>query len=172
MSDRRHELELRRLTPEAIDDAHEKARHYRLLNEPAQAESICLDILAVDPGHQGALATMLLALTDQFPYRLAAAFREAMEVVPKLESEYARSYYEGIVWERHAKARHKRGGPGAGHEAYDGLRRALDLYARAIELRPEGNDEAILRWNTCVRILDRDPQLKPAPRETFQPLLE
>jgi len=171
MSDR-HELELRRLTPEAIDDAHEKARHYRLLNEPAQAESICLDILAVDPGHQGALATMLLALTDQFPYRLAAAFREAMEVVPKLESEYARSYYEGIVWERHAKARHKRGGPGTGYAAYELLRQAMDHYEAAEKLRPAGNDEAILRWNTCVRILDRDPQLKPAPRETFQPLLE
>jgi len=171
VSDRR-EFELKRLSPDAIGEAHEKAEHYRLLNEPGQAESICLDILEVDPDHQGALVTMLLALTDQFSHRLAAAFREAMEVVPRLEGEYARNYYEGIIWERRAKARHKRGGPGAGHEAYDGLRRALDLYARAIELRPEGNDEAILRWNTCVRILDRDPHLRPAPEETFRPLLE
>lgn len=168
----RPEFELRRLSPEAVHEAHEKAEHYRLLNEPAQAESICLDILAVDPDHQGALATLLLALTDQFAHRLAAAFREAMELVPRLDTEYARAYYEGIIQERRAKARHKRGGPGAGHEAYDCLRRALELYAKAIELRPEGNDEAILRWNTCVRILDRDPHLVPAPEETFRPLLE
>lgn len=165
-------FELKRLSPEAVPEAHEKARHYRLLNEPVQAESICLDILAVDPEHQGALVTLLLALTDQFPHRMAVAFREAMEVVPRLDDEYARAYYGGIVWERRAKARHKRGGPGAGHEAYDALRRALEHYERAIALRPEGNDEAILRWNTCVRILDREPSLRPAPEDSFQPFLE
>lgn len=165
-------FELKPISRAGLQEALEKAEHYRLLNEPTQAESICLDILAVDPDHQGALVTLLLALTDQFRHRLGPAFREAMEIVPHLDSEYARAYYGGIIWERHAKARHKRGGPGAGTEAYEGLRNALEHYARAIELRPEGNDEAILRWNTCVRILERDPHLKPAPRETFQPLLE
>ena len=30
---------------------------YRLLNDPEQAESICLDILEVEPGNQEALVT-------------------------------------------------------------------------------------------------------------------
>lgn len=165
-------FELKPISREGVEEALEKAEHYRLLNEPGQAESICLDILAVDPHHQGALVCLLLALTDQLPHRLGTAFREAMDVVPRLESEYARAYYEGIIWERRAKARHRLGGAGSGHEAYDGLRRALELYERAIELRPEGNDESILRWNTCVRLLEREPQIRPAPEDTFQPFLE
>lgn len=165
-------FELKPISPESVHEALEKAEHYRLLNEPSQAESICLDILAVDPEHQGALVCLLLALTDQFPHRLGAAFREAMEVARRLEGEYARAYYEGIIWERRAKARYRLGGAGSGHEAYDGLHRALERYARAIELRPAGNDEAILRWNTCVRLLEREPQIRPAPEDTFRPLLE
>jgi hypothetical protein len=165
-------FELRPLSKEAIAEALEKAGRYRLLNEPFLAESICLDIVAVEPENQRALVTLLLARTDQFPDRLSLSFREAMEIVPQLEGEYARAYYEGLIWERRAKAFYKRHVPGVVHEAYDGLRRALDLYGRAIDLHPEGNEEAILRWNTCVRILERDPKLQAAPEDTFQPLLE
>jgi hypothetical protein len=37
-----------------------------LLNDPEGAESICLDILDVDPDNQDALVTIILALSDQF----------------------------------------------------------------------------------------------------------
>jgi len=47
--------ELKRLHKDAIPAALEKAERYRLLNEPGEAESICLDILAVDPDNQRAL---------------------------------------------------------------------------------------------------------------------
>ena len=165
-------FELRPLSKEAVGEALEKAERYRLLNEPFLAESICLDILAVEPENQRALVTLLLARTDQFPKRLSKALRGALEIVPRLDLEYARVYYEGLIWERRAETLHHRDVPGAAHKAHDGLRRALELYRRAIDLRPEGNEEAILRWNTCVRILERDPHLQEAPEDTFQPLLE
>ena len=165
-------FELKPLSNAAVPAALDKAVRYRLLNEPLEAESICLDVLAVDPANETALITLLLALTDQFPTRARAAVREALAVIPRFEDDYLKAYYEGIIWERRASALHEGGGHGSGFLAYDRLRRALDCYETAIELRPEGNEDAILRWNTCVRILNRHPDLKPAPKDTFQPLLE
>src|SRR5207248_11695595 len=56
--------ELKSLSKEAIPAALEKAERYRLLNEPGEAESICLDILKADPENQQAIITLLLALTE------------------------------------------------------------------------------------------------------------
>jgi len=165
-------IELKRLRPEAIPAALEKAVRYRLLNEPLQAESICLDILAIEPEHENTLITLLLALTDQFRHRLAGAFGEAQGTVARLEDDYKRLYYEGIVYERRADAHRTTGGPGSSSIAYDWYRRAMDTYEKAAEISPEGDDEAILRWNTCARILNRHSELQPAPKDTFVPLLE
>jgi hypothetical protein len=60
------EFELKTLSPDAVPRALEKAVRYRLLNEPGEAASICLDVLAADAGNQEANATLILALTDQF----------------------------------------------------------------------------------------------------------
>ena len=60
-------IELKPLKIEAVPSALEKATHYRLLNEPEETESICLDILTVVPDHQEALVLCLLASTDKFP---------------------------------------------------------------------------------------------------------
>lgn len=165
-------FEIKPLSKNAVVGALDRAMRYRLLNEPMEAESICLDILEVEPDNQEALTTLLLALTDQFGTRLVAATKEAKELLPLLSNEYERVYYEGIVWERCAKAQHDVGGPGCGPIAYESVRRALDCYEKAIELRPSGNDDALLRWNTCVRVLTRHPEIKPEPKETFHPLLE
>jgi len=62
-------MELKPLSREGVPHALEKAVRYRLLNEPADAESICHDVLAVDPENQEALTTLLLALTDQIEQR-------------------------------------------------------------------------------------------------------
>ncbi len=165
-------FELKPLSKEALPAALEKAVRYRLLNEPMQAESICRDILRVDPDHQEALINLVLALTDQFNQRLAVNFAEAEKIVGRLGEEYARLYYRGIMCERRANAHHRHGGPGSGPVAYDWLRRAMEQYERASELRPPGNDEAILRWNTCVRLIRRHRELRPAAAETFHPMLE
>jgi len=164
--------ELKPLSKGAVGAALDKALRYRLLNEPLLAESICLDILGVEPEHQEALKTMLLALTDQFERQLSPHHQRARDVLPRLEGEYERAYYEGIIWERRAEAVHAMGAPGSGQVAYEGLRQAMSCYEKAIELRQGDNDEAILRWNTCVRLLTRFPDIKPAPRQRREFLLE
>jgi hypothetical protein len=140
------------ISRESVPAALTKAERYRLLNEPSEAESICLDILAVDPDNQQALISLILALTDQMP-NSSRAHASAMSSVARLSSEYDRLYYEGIVWERRAKARFYGGGPGARDYVHDWLMKAVELYERAEQVRPAGNDDAVLRWNACARFL-------------------
>lgn len=163
-------FDLKPLSREAIPRALEKAERYRVLNEPREAESICLDILAADSENQPALAVLLLALTDQFESQRAV--RAANEVLGRLAGDYERAYYTGILFERRAKARMEGGQPGSGHVAYDWFRQALEWFEKAEALRPAGNDDARLRWNTCVRILQEHPELRPAPVETVELPLE
>jgi hypothetical protein len=165
-------FELKRLSPDAVPAAIEKAHRYRLLNEPLEAESICRDVLVVDPDNQEALITVVLALSDQFPERLAAAYDEARELLLGLRDEYAREYYEGILCYRRAKAQLGRGGLQTGHVVYHWVREAMEHFERAATLRPPANDDALLRWNACARLLDAHPELAPAAEETFQPWLE
>ena len=163
-------FELKPLTKEALPAAVEKAQRYRLLNEPAEAESICLDVLHLDPAHQDALITLLLSLTDQFQED-SSALPKAREVVPLLAGEYERAYYTGITWERRAKAHLKHDGPGLGPQVYDWLREAMTWFERAETIRPSGNDDAVLRWNACARLLMDDRRLVPASEERGEPLL-
>jgi hypothetical protein len=141
--------------------ALQKAERYRVINDPTSAESICLDVLTVDPGNQQALVTLLLAITDQFERAPAEGVRRAREVLPRLEDEYKRAYYAGIICERCAKAQIRPDTPGSEETAYHWLREAMDWYEKAEARRPAGNDEAILRWNTCARLLARNDRLRP-----------
>lgn len=165
-------FELKRLSRDAVPAALEKAERYRLLNEPLEAESICRDILEVDPDNQGALVMLLLSLTDQFDDRLGDAVEPAREALTRIRDEYSRFYYNGILCERRAKAHLKRGGPRAGQSAYGWFREAMEHYEKAIELRPPQNDDALLRWNTCARALMGSSKLAPEQEEVFQTWLE
>jgi hypothetical protein len=165
-------FELKRLSLDAVPAALEKAHRYRLLNEAMEAESICRDVLAVDAGNQEALVTLLLALSDQFDDRLAAAHEQARQVLERVQGDYGRLYYGGILAERRAKAQLRRGGHQAGHGIYEWLRQAMELYERASAVRPAGNDDAILRWNACARVLMDHPSLVPSGEDRFQPWLE
>ncbi|HVT15696.1 MAG TPA: hypothetical protein VHQ90_05860 [Thermoanaerobaculia bacterium] len=165
-------FELRPLSADAIPAALEKAHRYRLLNEPLEAESICRDILEIDSGNQDALVTLLLALTDQFDEHPSGAVERAREVLARLADDYVRTYHAGIIAERRAKAIIKRGGPRSRHSAYEWLRQAMDHYDKAAAIRPHGNDDAILRWNTCVRTLRRRPDLAPDLQEAPPQWLE
>jgi hypothetical protein len=164
--------ELKPLSQQAISRALEKAERYRLLNEPVEAESICLDVLAADAGNQPALVMMVLALSDQFEEGEAHVTTRAQEVLKELRDEYERAYYSGIVAERRAKAQLKRGGPGSGYTAYESFREAMGFFEKAEKIRPAGNDDALLRWNTCARILERHHDLMAAPVEESEPPLE
>ena len=163
-------FELKPISPEAIPVALGKAERYRLLNEPWQAESICRDILRIDPEHDLALVMLLLSLTDQFGKGVTAT--QAREVLARIKDSYEHAYYSGIISERWADSLLRQGAPGVGFIAYEALREAMGHYERAEELRPESNDDAILRWNTCARILMRNHDLRPRGEEVFEPALE
>jgi hypothetical protein len=158
------------LSPEAVPRALAKAERYRLLNEPGEAESICLDALDVDPDNQEAVATLLLALTDQFDHdgRIVA---HAWETLGRLHDEYERMYYRGLIYERRAKALLRNGTPRGGPRAYEWLREAMECYEKAEAIRPPNNDDAVLRWNACARLIVRDHRLAPAVEEPGEPLL-
>jgi hypothetical protein len=163
------EFELKRIAPESIPEALVKAERYRLLNEPCLAESICLDILAAAPTQQDALIALLLARTDQFGGGATQA--GASELLERIESEYARAYYAGLIWERMAHHHLRQARPNSPSAAYHSLRRAMDFYAQAEGLRPHGNDDAILRWNTCARTIMRNPAVRPLPFEEPHPIM-
>jgi hypothetical protein len=164
--------ELKPLSRESIPRALEKAERYRLLNEPVDAESICLDVLGVDPKNQQALVMLLLARTDQFGDERGDDASRAEQALEGLLDAYTRSYYEGIIFERRGKAQLKRGTPGSGYVAFQSLQRAMRCYEKAEALRPSGNDDALLRWNACARILERHPRLAHAPDERVELPLE
>ncbi len=163
-------FELKPLSPDAIAGALAKAERYRLLNEAAEAESICLDVLEVDSNNQPALVMLILSLSDLI-HRDPGHFRQAKLLLPRLTDPYDRAYYAGLLWERRAKARFEDGGPPAKYSVYDWTRRAMEFFEQAEKVRPHGNDDAVLRWNTCARFLMQHPELTPHMDEAHEPLM-
>ena len=163
-------MHLKPITREGIPAALQKAERYRLLNDSSAAESICLDVLEIDPDNQEALVSLLLAITDQFSDEIADGVHRARAVLPKLADEYEREYYAGIICERRGRAQLHRGSLGSAEVAAESFHEAMDYYGKAEAMRPAGNDEAILRWNTCVRMLGRHER-SYSPRE-YEPALE
>ena len=164
--------ELKLLSAEAIPAALEKAERYRLLNEPAEAESICLDVLKADPENQTALITLLLAVTDRFGKGYGVSDTQAKELLSRVKGDYERAYYTGILAERRAKAKLAQGTPGSSHYAYDGFREAMSWFEKAEAIRPPGHDDALLRWNTCARIIARNNLVAREPEERIEFPLE
>jgi hypothetical protein len=161
---------LKPISRDSVDGALAKAERYRLLNEPNEAESICRDILEVDPANRQARISLILALTDQIQQD-TSAFSNAVSAISGLETAYDRSYYSGIAWERRGKAVYGAGTQGSGGYVYNWLVTALRLFEEAERLRPSGNDDAILRWNACVRFLDRHKDLRQETEEILEPIL-
>ena len=154
-------FELKSLTREAIPAALEKANRYRLLNEPEQAESICEDVLRLEPDNQDALTTLLLALTDRFDGHRPVPPRRARELLSRLRGEYERAYYAGLISEREGIAWMRSDKPRGGEAAYQCFREAMTHYEKAEALRPPANDDALLRWNSCARMIMNNPDVAP-----------
>src|SRR5882672_8190832 len=144
------ELKLKTISKGGIPEAISKVDVYRSLNEPEESESICRDILAVDPQHQLALRLLGLSISDQFTGGVSDRCREAEEAFQRLTDRYEQSYYSGLLHERRAKAQLRAGQ--LPHVVFPLLERALQSFAAAEKIRPPGNDDAILRWNRCVRL--------------------
>jgi len=159
--------ELKSLSKEAIPAALEKATRYRLLNEPAEAESICLDVLKADPENQEAIVTLVLALTDRFSKGYGVSDTHAKELLARIKNEYERAYYTGIFAERRAKTKLTQNTPDCRFQAYELFREAMSWFEKAEAIRPLGHDDALLRWNTCARIIERN---KLVAREEEEPI--
>jgi tetratricopeptide (TPR) repeat protein len=149
------ELRLKPISKDGIPEAVSKAELYRYLNEPGEAESICRDILAADSENQTALRLLGLSITDQFTGSSSDRFGEAESIFQSLQDEYKRFYYAGILHERQAKAQIAAGR--SAHTVAPLFEEALAFFEKAEAIRPHGNDDAILRWNRCVRILQSRP---------------
>jgi tetratricopeptide (TPR) repeat protein len=163
--------ELKPISRDAIPRAIQKAERYRLLNQSWAAESICLDILEIEPDNQQVLVMLVLALTDLHSGVAATGVKRAKEYLARITDEYQRSYYSGMIAERRGQALLAQGGMGSGGMAIDSLKEAMSWYERAEAIRPAGNDDAILRWNTCARVLSGQSNLDLASEE-YEPALE
>ncbi len=164
-------FELKRLSPSAVPSALAKAERYRLLNEPEQAQSICEDILRIEPGNRAALVMLILALTDLLPRHDTAPVSRMFELAAQLPSDYERLYYQGLIAERRGRALLHRSSPGRTRPAGDLLRQAMDAFERAEQIKPPDNDDALLRWNAIARLLDARPELATLDEEVVTPVM-
>jgi len=118
------------------------------------------------------LIMLVLALTDQHSGVAASGVQRAKEYLARIRDDYQRAYYTGIIAERRGQALLASGGMGSGAMAYESLREAMDWYEKAEAIRPAGNDDAILRWNTCTRVLSGNSHLAPSVDTGYEPVLE
>lgn len=165
--------ELKTLSAKALPSALAKAKTYRFLGEPDEAESICLDILEVEPNNQDALIQLLLSLTDKFSHGdLRDCYARAREIVDKLDDTYCKYYYVGIIFEKRAKCHLKKEGPGAVEASYEWFIKAMAAYDKALSDCDPDNQDAVMRWNSCARILNNNPEIKPNEDSSADILLD
>ena len=164
--------ELKPISRDAIPRAIQKAERYRLLNQSWAAESICLDILEIDPENQQVLAMLVLALTDLQSGVAASGVKRAKEYLARITDEYQRTYYSGMIAERRGQALLSQGGIGSGGMAIESFKEAMRWYEKAESIRPPGNDDSILRWNTCARVLSGHTHLDRPVEDAYEPALE
>ena len=161
---------LKPISRDAIPRALEKAERYRMLNEPFFAESICLDVLTADPAHQRALAIYVLSLTDQFKASMGSA-PKARAALERFSSQFDRLYYAAIISERSAVALLESRRSGVGDAAWFHLSDAMKSYEHADAVQPDAtNDDALLRYNTCVRLLEAHRLKEPTEDRHDYPL--
>jgi tetratricopeptide (TPR) repeat protein len=161
------EFKLKAISKDGIPEAFSKIALYRSLNEPEEAESICHDILAVEPDNQTAQRMLGLALTDQFTGEVSDRYAEAENLFENLADPYERHYYKGLLYERRAKAQMRAGRPPEVLVAL--FKDAMRHFEEAEKIRPPENDDSVLRWNRCVRLLSKLPAVEPEPQEaTFE----
>jgi tetratricopeptide (TPR) repeat protein len=160
------DLKLKIISKSGIPEAIAKAELYRYINEPEEAESICRDVLVADTNHMLGLRTLGLAITDQFTGAPSDRYSEAEGIFQRLIDPYERLYYTGLLCERRVKAQ-LRGGRAA-HTLLPLLQKALQCFAEAERIHPPGNDDAILRWNRCVRLLQNEPDFEADEAVSFE----
>src|SRR5215831_11228129 len=161
------EFQLKTISKQGIAEAFSKVNLYRSLNEPEEAESICHDILAVELENQLAQRMLGLTITDQFTGQVADRYSEVETLFENLADPYERHYYKGLLYERRAKAQMRAGRPP--QMLVPLFLQAMHHFEEAEKIRPSDNDDSVLRWNRCVRLLRTLPEVEPQPQEsTFE----
>ena len=158
------EIKLKTISKDGIPEAISKVELYRSLNDPEGAESICQDILAIEPDHQIAIRLLGLAITDQFTGHSTDRYSEAEKKFLSLADPYERHYYLGLLHERRARAQMRHGQ--TARMLGGSLREAMGLYEQAARIHPPHNDDAVLRWNRCARLLEKLGQPEMESRES------
>ena len=161
--------ELKRLADKNLGTAITLAKHYRDLNQPEEAESICRDVLDVAPDNADALRTLGLALTDRFSSAWMSLFEEACSTFKKLPTDYERAYYVAVAWERYAKAQLE---AGRAHNAIHAFEEAMQRFEEASQHAAKDDPAPILHYNHCVRALTTNPELMRASLEPHLPKYE
>ena len=119
-------------------------------------------MLAVDPKNQQNLRVLILAISDQFAsVGTRTGKKEVLAHIRELESEFERLYYSGLIAEKEGRACLTRSH--AAQEAYHGFCDAMEWYEKADRKSPSGNEDAKLRYNTCLRTIQRERLRPPAP---------
>jgi hypothetical protein len=147
------------------------AQRCRDVGEPEEAESICLDVLESESGNQEARVLLLLARTDLLDRGLPSGVERAREALSKLTGDYERAYYAGIVCERQARYLLRARGRRSSFVAWDWFRYAMEHFEEAIEHAPD-RVEAVLRFNTCIRLIQGNRHCVPSPDEDEAPGIE
>lgn len=164
MPRRPESLELKDLPQGEMSTALAMAQRCRAVSEPQEAESICLDVLRTEPDNQEALVLLLLARTDLLEEGLPGGVERAREPLSRLSSQYDRAYYDGIVCERQARYLLRSRGRHTSFVAWEWFQHAMDHFEDAARLSPQ-RIEAALRFNACVRLIERNRHCVPRPQE-------
>ena len=159
------DLKLKTISKDGIAEALSKVELYRYLNEPEEAESICHDILVADPDNQTARRLLGLTITDQFEGQTSDRYVEAEKIFQSLADRYEQLYYLGLLLERRAKAQIRAGRPA--RMLIDSFHEAMRCFEEAEKIRPPHNDDAVLRWNRCVRLLEKIGDVQGESLENF-----
>ena len=141
-----------------------------MLNEPGEAESICLDILETDPENQPALITLLLALTDRFSKGYGVSDTQANHCSRGSRANTSAPTTRGF-WPSAGPRRNSRRDTPGPVITPTMIVRSDAAVREGRNVRPPGNDDALLRWNTCARMMAKN-KLAARDEDRTEPVLE
>ncbi|MCH2169780.1 hypothetical protein MK489_03265 [Myxococcota bacterium] len=154
-------MEIKTLGADQISTALALAERCRSGGQAETAESICTDILEVDPDNTRAIELLLWARVDLLGEGRHGGVERAQEALALVKSDFDRRYLEGVICERQARFLIGKRGRHSSRVAYDWFRHAMDAFEEASRIEP-GRPEASLRWNACLRSIERDRHCAPA----------
>ena len=162
---------LKSLSPAAVDGALRLAADSRKGGQAQTCESVCHDVLQAEPRNQEALRLLLLSHADRFDADSSQHEMGARDAQSRLTSAYDRAFYDGYIMHRLAQAAIASGSPSAARIVYDLLTGAMASYEDAERMRPDGNDDAVLLWNACHRLLQSTPHSGPRETQAFETMV-